>query len=149
MFFYFSRKIWRRCLSTSTLKLFSTAAPFISNVSRRRSLLLTLFLFRLWRLTFVGIVKPRDFKKKLTESASCVCVLAVLQSCNSQSPIQLSISWYLRNSHCYNEVVSMDVRHPVFSLTEFYFHILNLSQTSRWGWYTFRLFNSIHFKELY
>ncbi|KAM9853693.1 transmembrane protein 87A [Aulostomus maculatus] len=30
------------------------------------------------------------------------------ESCNSSSPVQLNVSWYLRNSHCYYEVFSLD-----------------------------------------
>ncbi|KAM3875043.1 transmembrane protein 87A [Diretmus argenteus] len=32
----------------------------------------------------------------------------VSESCNSSSPVQLNVSWYLRNSHCYDEVFSLD-----------------------------------------
>ncbi|XP_024910850.1 transmembrane protein 87A isoform X2 [Cynoglossus semilaevis] len=30
------------------------------------------------------------------------------ETCNSSAPISLNISWYLRNSHCYDEVFSLD-----------------------------------------
>ncbi|XP_019723713.1 transmembrane protein 87A isoform X1 [Hippocampus comes] len=32
-----------------------------------------------------------------------------LASCNSSSPVHLNVSWYLRSSHCYDEVFSLDV----------------------------------------
>lgn len=39
-----------------------------------------------------------------------VCVFAVLsEACNVSSPLQLNVSWYLRNSHCYNEVIGLKV----------------------------------------
>ncbi|XP_074497111.1 transmembrane protein 87A isoform X1 [Sebastes fasciatus] len=33
------------------------------------------------------------------------------ETCNLSSPVQLNVSWYLRNSHCYNEVFSLDTEH--------------------------------------
>lgn len=36
------------------------------------------------------------------------------EACNASSPVQLNVSWYLRNSHCYNEVFNMNVRHTLF-----------------------------------
>ncbi|KAM9359172.1 transmembrane protein 87A [Symphorus nematophorus] len=30
------------------------------------------------------------------------------ETCNTSSPFQLNVSWYLRNSHCYNEVAGLD-----------------------------------------
>lgn len=52
-----------------------------------------------------------------TANLMCVCVLAVLgEICSPSSPVQLNVSWYLRNSHCYHEVFDLDVRH----FTEFF-----------------------------
>uniref|UniRef100_UPI0037E76291 transmembrane protein 87A n=1 Tax=Semicossyphus pulcher TaxID=241346 RepID=UPI0037E76291 len=30
------------------------------------------------------------------------------QTCNTSSPVQFNVSWYLRNSHCYDEVASLN-----------------------------------------
>ncbi|KAM7412542.1 hypothetical protein PAMA_020089 [Pampus argenteus] len=42
------------------------------------------------------------------------------ENCNSSSPVLLNVSWYLRNSHCYNEVFSLDESQAVnyFKSTE-------------------------------
>ncbi|XP_070761733.1 transmembrane protein 87A [Enoplosus armatus] len=44
------------------------------------------------------------FTKTLFNSS----VIHLKQTCNSSSPVQLNVSWYLRNSHCYDEVFSLD-----------------------------------------
>lgn len=45
----------------------------------------------------------------------CVCIFSVMtDNCSASSLVQLNVSWYLRNSHCYNEVFNMNVRHTLF-----------------------------------
>ncbi|XP_078138484.1 transmembrane protein 87A-like, partial [Centroberyx gerrardi] len=55
--------------------------------------------------------KPRLFFYTKTLFNSSVIRLSVLtDSCDSSpsSPVQLNVSWYLRNSHCYDEIFSLD-----------------------------------------
>ncbi|XP_044059871.1 transmembrane protein 87A-like isoform X2 [Siniperca chuatsi] len=47
------------------------------------------------------------FHKTLFNS-SFIHLKPVAETCNTSSPVQLNVSWYLRNSHCYNEVFNLD-----------------------------------------
>ncbi|TNN49654.1 Transmembrane protein 87A [Liparis tanakae] len=47
------------------------------------------------------------FTKTLFNSSS-VHLRLVSETCNSSSPVLLNVSWYLRNSHCFKEVVSLN-----------------------------------------
>ncbi|XP_061575904.1 transmembrane protein 87A-like [Cololabis saira] len=47
------------------------------------------------------------FSKTLFNN-SLIYLKASAQNCDSASPAQFNVSWYLRNSHCYNEVFELD-----------------------------------------
>ncbi|XP_056296436.1 transmembrane protein 87A-like [Pseudoliparis swirei] len=47
------------------------------------------------------------FTKTLYNSSS-IHLRLVSETCNSSSPVLLNVSWYLRNSHCFKEVVSLN-----------------------------------------
>ncbi|XP_023252933.1 transmembrane protein 87A-like isoform X1 [Seriola lalandi dorsalis] len=53
-----------------------------------------------------------------------------LENCNSSSPVRLNISWYLRNSHCYDEVFGMDLKQA-----EIYFKSAEVRQGGGSGFY--------------
>ncbi|XP_076002034.1 transmembrane protein 87A [Genypterus blacodes] len=60
-------------------------------------------------------------------------------SCNSSSPVQLNVSWYLRNSHCYDEVVSLkDVKQA-----ESYFKSSEVKPGGGSGYYVFHQYPAI------
>ncbi|XP_040901585.1 transmembrane protein 87A isoform X2 [Toxotes jaculatrix] len=48
------------------------------------------------------------FTKTLFNS-SFIHLKLVAETCNSSAPVHLNVSWYLRNSHCYNEVFNQEV----------------------------------------
>uniref|UniRef100_A0A1A8KGY6 Transmembrane protein 87A n=1 Tax=Nothobranchius kuhntae TaxID=321403 RepID=A0A1A8KGY6_NOTKU len=47
------------------------------------------------------------FKKTLFRNSS-IHLKVLAQNCPSSPPVQLSVSWYLRNSQCYNEIFNLD-----------------------------------------
>ncbi|KAM4743443.1 transmembrane protein 87A [Anableps anableps] len=49
------------------------------------------------------------FRKTLFNS-STVHLRVVLQNCSLSSPFKMEVSWYLRNSHCYNEVYNKNLK---------------------------------------
>ncbi|XP_034384697.1 transmembrane protein 87A [Cyclopterus lumpus] len=49
------------------------------------------------------------FFTKTLFNSSFIHLRLVSETCNSSSPVLLNVSWYLRNSHCFKEVVSLDV----------------------------------------
>ncbi|XP_074536471.1 transmembrane protein 87A isoform X2 [Halichoeres trimaculatus] len=51
------------------------------------------------------------FFSKTLFNNSDIAVKLVSETCNTSSPVQLDVSWYLRNSHCYDEVVNLDRNH--------------------------------------
>lgn len=99
------RKLWRSRCFISSLKLCSTTASSLSNV---RKLLIVLS----WEKSDLICWKLKD-----RVSSCCCCLCSVVsENCNSSSPVQLDVSWYLRNSHCYDEVVNLDVSQTSSSL---------------------------------
>nr|XP_020461263.1 transmembrane protein 87A-like isoform X2 [Monopterus albus] len=54
------------------------------------------------------------------------------ENCNSSSPVQLSISWYLRNSHCYNEVFNLNE-----SQAKAYFNSTEVRHVGGSGYYAY------------
>ncbi|XP_075328893.1 transmembrane protein 87A isoform X2 [Odontesthes bonariensis] len=48
------------------------------------------------------------FFTKTLSNSSLIYLKVTSQSCNSSPPVQLNVSWYLRNSHCYNEIFRLD-----------------------------------------
>ncbi|CAK6980146.1 Hypothetical predicted protein [Scomber scombrus] len=59
-------------------------------------------------------------------------------SCNSSSPVQLNVSWYLRNSHCYNEVFNQNML-----LAENYFKSTMVQPEGGSGFYVFHKYPTI------
>ncbi|KAJ8414576.1 hypothetical protein AAFF_G00037780 [Aldrovandia affinis] len=57
---------------------------------------------------------------------------------NCVPPVNLSISWYLRNSHCYDEVFGLD-----YQKAEFYFMSRNVIQEGGSGYYTYHEYKPI------
>uniref|UniRef100_A0A1A8BSM1 Transmembrane protein 87A n=1 Tax=Nothobranchius kadleci TaxID=1051664 RepID=A0A1A8BSM1_NOTKA len=47
------------------------------------------------------------FRKTLFRNSS-IHLKVLAQDCPSSPPVQLSVSWYLRNSQCYNEIFNLD-----------------------------------------
>ncbi|KAM7398828.1 hypothetical protein PAMP_018137 [Pampus punctatissimus] len=60
------------------------------------------------------------------------------ENCNSSSPVQLNVSWYLRNSHCYNEVFSLDESQAVN-----YFKSTEVKQGGGSGFHVFHQYPTI------
>ncbi|XP_072247986.1 transmembrane protein 87A isoform X2 [Leuresthes tenuis] len=48
------------------------------------------------------------FFTKTLFNNSLIYLKVTSQDCNSSPPVQLNVSWYLRNSHCYNEIFRLD-----------------------------------------
>nr|XP_046246104.1 transmembrane protein 87A-like [Scatophagus argus]XP_046246105.1 transmembrane protein 87A-like [Scatophagus argus] len=71
------------------------------------------------------------FTKTLFNSSS-IHLKLVSETCNASSPVQLNVSWYLRNSHCYNEVFKLDT-----SSTGSYFRSPRVQQGGGSGYYVF------------
>ncbi|XP_068441161.1 transmembrane protein 87A-like isoform X2 [Clinocottus analis] len=49
------------------------------------------------------------FFTKTMFNSSSIHLRLVSETCNSSSPVHLNVSWYLRNSHCFKEVASLNV----------------------------------------
>uniref|UniRef100_A0A671TS10 Zgc:162698 n=1 Tax=Sparus aurata TaxID=8175 RepID=A0A671TS10_SPAAU len=59
---------------------------------------------------FQEILKKQNyfyFAKTLFNSSS-IHLKVVSETCNASAPVRLNVSWYLRNSHCYDEVFGLD-----------------------------------------
>ncbi|XP_051255610.1 transmembrane protein 87A-like isoform X2 [Dicentrarchus labrax] len=56
------------------------------------------------------ILKKQNFFyfTKTLFNSSFIHLKLVSETCNGSFPVQLNVSWYLRNSHCYDEVFSHD-----------------------------------------
>ncbi|XP_041850203.1 transmembrane protein 87A isoform X2 [Melanotaenia boesemani] len=61
----------------------------------------------------------------------------VTQSCNTSSPVHLNVSWYLRNSHCYNEVFGRNQDHSK------YFRSTEVIKEGGSGFYVFHQYPTI------
>uniref|UniRef100_A0AAQ4RLF8 Zgc:162698 n=1 Tax=Gasterosteus aculeatus aculeatus TaxID=481459 RepID=A0AAQ4RLF8_GASAC len=48
------------------------------------------------------------FYTKTLFNSSSIYLKVVSETCNGSPPVELDVSWYLRSSHCYNEVFSLD-----------------------------------------
>lgn len=66
-------------------------------------------------------------------------VKLISENCDTNSTVQLNISWYLRNSHCFNEVVNLDPAHA-----DSYFKGTQVKQEGGSGFYVFHQYP--HFK---
>ncbi|KAM6987993.1 transmembrane protein 87A-like [Tautogolabrus adspersus] len=77
------------------------------------------------------------FAKTLFNSSN-IHLKLVSETCNSSAPVQLDVSWYLRNSHCYNEVVSLDPK-----LAQYYFKSAEVKQKGGNGYYVFHQYPPI------
>ncbi|XP_076590898.1 transmembrane protein 87A isoform X2 [Chaetodon auriga] len=59
-------------------------------------------------------------------------------TCNASSPVQLNVSWYLRNSHCYDEVFNLDAKKA-----EDYFRSTKVRAGGGSGFYVFHQYPAI------
>ncbi|CAJ1066290.1 transmembrane protein 87A isoform X2 [Xyrichtys novacula] len=50
------------------------------------------------------------FFTKTLFNNSYIHLQLVSETCNTSAPVQLDVSWYLRNSHCYDEVSNLDTQ---------------------------------------
>ncbi|TDH15423.1 hypothetical protein EPR50_G00031070 [Perca flavescens] len=60
------------------------------------------------------------------------------EACNSSAAVQLDVSWYLRNSHCYKEVFRLDANEA-----KNYFNSTKVSQGGGSGYYVFHQYGPI------
>ncbi|XP_035851733.1 transmembrane protein 87A isoform X2 [Sander lucioperca] len=60
------------------------------------------------------------------------------EACNSSTAVQLDVSWYLRNSHCYDEVFSLDANGA-----KNYFNSTKVSQGGGSGYYVVHQYRPI------
>ncbi|XP_060890286.1 transmembrane protein 87A-like, partial [Labrus mixtus] len=77
------------------------------------------------------------FAKTLFNNSN-VHLKLVSETCNSSSPVLLDVSWYFRNSHCYNEVVSLDSQSA-----QSYFKSDKVNQRGGNGYYMFHQYPPI------
>lgn len=77
------------------------------------------------------------FTKTLFNS-SFIHLKLLAESCNSSSPVQLNVSWYLRNSHCYNEVFNLDA-----TQIGSYFRLKEVKPGGGSGFYVFHKYPTI------
>ncbi|XP_031728350.1 transmembrane protein 87A isoform X4 [Anarrhichthys ocellatus] len=77
------------------------------------------------------------FTKTLFNSSS-IHLKLVSETCNSSTPVQLNVLWYLRNSHCYDEVFSLDT-----ALAGNYFNSTEVKQGGGSGYYVFHQYPAI------
>ncbi|XP_069029274.1 transmembrane protein 87A isoform X1 [Embiotoca jacksoni] len=69
---------------------------------------------------------------------SIIHLKLVQEDCNASSPVQLSVSWYLRNSHCRDEVSRMDP-----TVVEGYFRSTKVVPGGGSGFYAFHQYPAI------
>ncbi|KAK9521431.1 hypothetical protein VZT92_021238 [Zoarces viviparus] len=77
------------------------------------------------------------FTKTLFNSSS-IHLKLVSETCNSSTPVQLNLSWYLRNSHCYDEVFSLDT-----ARAGKYFNSTEVKQGGGSGYYVFHQYPAV------
>ncbi|XP_054458464.1 transmembrane protein 87A-like isoform X2 [Anoplopoma fimbria] len=78
------------------------------------------------------------FFTKTLFNSSFIHLKLVSETCNSSSPVQLNVSWYLRNSHCYNEVFSLDT-----ARAGNYFKSTEVKQGGGNGYYAFHQYAAV------
>ncbi|XP_059187260.1 transmembrane protein 87A-like isoform X2 [Centropristis striata] len=89
------------------------------------------------------VVKKQNlfvFAKTLFNN-SLIHLKVVAETCNSSSPVQLNVSWYLRNSHCYDEVFNLETKSR-----ENYFKSTNVNKEGGSGFYVFHQYSEISCK---
>ncbi|XP_029302442.1 transmembrane protein 87A [Cottoperca gobio] len=77
------------------------------------------------------------FTKTLFNS-SFIQLKLVAETCNSSSPVKFDVSWYLRNSHCYNEFLSLNA-----TWSKEYFNSKVVKQEGGSGYYVFHRYPTI------
>ncbi|XP_070826219.1 transmembrane protein 87A [Chaetodon trifascialis] len=77
------------------------------------------------------------FAKTLFNS-SFIHLKLVTETCNASSPVQLNVSWYLRNSHCYDEVFNLDEKKA-----EEYFRSTKVRAGGGSGFYVFHQYPAV------
>ncbi|XP_068572626.1 transmembrane protein 87A-like isoform X2 [Cebidichthys violaceus] len=78
------------------------------------------------------------FFTKTLFNSSFIHLKLVAETCNSSSPVQLNVSWYLRNSHCYDEVFGLDA-----TLAGSYFNSTEVKQGGGSGYYVFHQYPAV------
>ncbi|XP_050921564.1 LOW QUALITY PROTEIN: transmembrane protein 87A-like [Lates calcarifer] len=76
-----------------------------------------------------------NFTKTLFSNSS-IHLKLVAETCNSSAPFRLNISWYLRNSHCYDEISKMNAR--------YYFRSTEVQPGGGSGYYVFHQYPEIN-----
>lgn len=82
------------------------------------------------------------FAKTLFNS-SFIELKLVAETCNTSSPVQLNVSWYLRNSHCHAEVFRMDP-----SQQSTYFRSTKVEPEGGSGYYVFHQYSPLTCEQL-
>ncbi|XP_036932468.1 transmembrane protein 87A isoform X1 [Acanthopagrus latus] len=77
------------------------------------------------------------FAKTLFNSSS-IHLKVVSETCNASAPVHLNVSWYLRNSHCYDEVFGLDA-----SRAASYFRSTEVRPGGGSGFYVFHQYPAI------
>ncbi|XP_041796538.1 transmembrane protein 87A isoform X2 [Chelmon rostratus] len=77
------------------------------------------------------------FSKTLFNS-SFIHLKLVSETCNASHPVQLNVSWYLRNSHCYDEVF-----HPDATKAASYFRSTEVRPGGGSGYYVFHQYPAV------
>ncbi|KAM6932483.1 transmembrane protein 87A isoform 2-T2 [Lycodopsis pacificus] len=78
------------------------------------------------------------FFTKTLFSSSSIHLKLLSETCNSSTPVQLNLSWYLRNSHCYDEVFSLDT-----ARAGKYFNSTEVKQGGGSGYYVFHQYPAV------
>ncbi|GAA6231277.1 transmembrane protein 87A-like [Lates japonicus] len=76
-----------------------------------------------------------NFTKTLFSNSS-IHLKLVAETCNSSAPFRLNISWYLRNSHCYNEISKINAK--------YYFRSTKVQLGGGSGYYVFHQYPEIN-----
>ncbi|XP_034054959.1 transmembrane protein 87A [Gymnodraco acuticeps] len=86
-----------------------------------------------------SLKKPNFFFfTKTLFNSSFIHLKVVTETCTSSSSVQLDVSWYLRNSHCYTEFLSLNA-----SKAEKYFMSKEVKQGGGSGYYVFHQYPAI------
>ncbi|KAK1900594.1 Transmembrane protein 87A [Dissostichus eleginoides] len=86
-----------------------------------------------------SLKKPNFFFfTKTLFNSSFIHLKVVTETCTSSSSVQLDVSWYLRNSHCYTEFLSLNA-----SKAEKYFMSTEVKRGGGSGYYVFHKYPTI------
>ncbi|XP_041653589.1 transmembrane protein 87A isoform X2 [Cheilinus undulatus] len=82
------------------------------------------------------------FFTKTLFNSSYIHLKLLSETCNDPSPVQLNVSWYLRNSHCYDEVLGLDTKRA-----QNYFNSTKVIPGGGNGYYMFHQYPPISCKQ--